>query len=977
MKNRAYYLLVWVGLALALPCAPVDAQSPGVPPSTLIETDCALLSADAIAAMPDSGGSVKRLEACGKQFSDGNDLPASRRIFEGAVAMARRRGDATSLASVLYSYGDVLIAIGEGGRAEPALVESGRIDEELGDRKGMAEAANALGRLRNMQARYEEARVYHLRSFELWSEIDDQLGIAIALNNVGHMYLAVSDYTTALDYYQRSLDGLERLGDRRRSATVLDNMGVIARRLGDYGRGLDLAQKALAIRESFQDRVGIAKSFDSLSEVYQAQGNYGAALEVLGKSLDLRRAIGRVHATAEALNNIAVVYEAQGSYETAVKYLRQSLALNDAKVGSQSLVAEIHTHLGELFLRQGQLTRATQSLKRSLAISEASDYKLQAADARYVLGRVYIARRQFSAAQSVLEDCLTFRDATGDRRGRADVLIEMAELDRRRGRLQNGLDRATEAGHLAEVMELPDAQRRALTLVGRLQLARSRREDARDAFDGAIALIEGMRSRNPGREEARSRFFSDRLAPYQERIAMALAASNVAEALSFAERSKARALLDVIRGDGILVTKAMTVEERTRELELRTSLSSVNSELATAVQAVSANEARVSALKRTRDAKRLDYEEFQSRLYAAHPELRASRAAAPTIGAAEAQRLLSGPESAIVEFVAGRDRTIAFVVTRSGLSAFTLNVTTTELGRQVQRFRDQLANRDLRAVDAARALYDLILGPMHAAIRDTTNLIIVPDGVLWNLPFQALQSSARRYVVEDTAISYAPSITVLREMMQLRRATRAPRTLLALGNPAAGSAQELPDSEYEVRQVAQIYGASSRVYVGAEAREDRWKTEAPDYRVLHLATHGVLDNTSPLYSHLLLAPPDNGSKGDGLLEAWEIMNVPLRADLVVLSACETARGRVAAGEGLLGLMWAVFVAGSPATLVSQWRVDSKSSAALMIAFHQQWNAGGGISKARALQQASIAVLRTRGFSHPFYWAGFILAGDGR
>jgi CHAT domain-containing protein len=106
--------------------------------------------------------------------------------------------------------------------------------------------------------------------------------------------------------------------------------------------------------------------------------------------------------------------------------------------------------------------------------------------------------------------------------------------------------------------------------------------------------------------------------------------------------------------------------------------------------------------------------------------------------------------------------------------------------------------------------------------------------------------------------------------------------------------------------------------------------------------------------------------------------VPLRADLVILSACETARGRVAAGEGMLGLMWAVFVAGSPATLVSQWRVDSTSSTALMIAFHQQWNTEGGrVSKARALQAASIGVLQTSGFAHPFYWAGFILAGDGR
>jgi CHAT domain-containing protein/tetratricopeptide (TPR) repeat protein len=974
MKNLRYYLQVLVSLALACTGATVDAQSPATSPGPG-DADCKALTRDSAPVLPDSAESSKRLVGCGFKLSDEDDFTGSQQVFRRAIEMARRRGDRQSLASALYGYGGVLIAIGEGDRAEPLLVENGRISEEIGDKNGMAEAASALGRLRNMQARYDDARAYHLRSFELWKATGDELGIAIGLNNVGHTYQAVGDYVMALDYFQRSLDGLERLGDRRRSATVLDNMGMIARRLGDYGRGLELAQRALTIRESFQDRVGIAKSFDSLSEVYQAQGNYGAALEALVKSLDLRRAIGRVHATAEALNNIAVVYEAQGNYPQAVKYLRQSLALNDAKVGSRSLVAEIYTHLGELFLLQGQFTRARQSLQQSLAISTGADYKLEAADARYVLGRAYIALGQFTAARATLEECLAFRDGSGDRRGRAEVLIEMAELDRRRGRLRDGLARAKEAAQLAAVMELPDVQWRALTLVGRLQLALSAPDEARNAFDTAIALIEGMRSLNPGRDEPRSRFFADRLAPYRERIAIALAASNLAEAFSFAERSKARGLLDVIRGGGVVITKSMTGEERTHELELRTALSSANSELGLSLEAVSPDETRVSGLRRKRESKRLDYEEFQARLYAAHPELRASRAATPTISASEAQRLLPGPESAIVEFVAGRDRTVALIITSTSLRVVTLGATPAELGRQVRRFRDQLADRDLRAVEASRALYDMVIGPMRAEILGKTDLIVVPDGVLWELPFQALQSSEHRYLIEDVSISYAPSITVLREMMRLH--TSAPRTLLAFGNPVAHGDQALPETENEVHRLAAIYGASSRVYIGADAREDRWKAEAPGYRVIHLATHGVLDDASPLYSHLRLAPTAPGSAEDGLLEAWEIMNVPLKAELVILSACETGRGHVAAGEGMLGLMWAVFVAGSPATLVSQWRVDSESSTALMVAFHRAWNADGGISKARALQAASIAVLRTPGFSHPFYWAGFILAGDGR
>ena len=120
----------------------------------------------------------------------------------------------------------------------------------------------------------------------------------------------------------------------------------------------------------------------------------------------------------------------------------------------------------------------------------------------------------------------------------------------------------------------------------------------------------------------------------------------------------------------------------------------------------------------------------------------------------------------------------------------------------------------------------------------------------------------------------------------------------------------LPDAERQVRSIAAVYGPErSATYLGAEAREDRFKAEAPRHAVLHLATHGVLDETSPLYSHVVLSPGAGGSSEDGLLEAWEMLDLRLDADLVVLSACETGRGRIAPGEGIVGTMWALFVAG--------------------------------------------------------------------
>jgi CHAT domain-containing protein len=277
--------------------------------------------------------------------------------------------------------------------------------------------------------------------------------------------------------------------------------------------------------------------------------------------------------------------------------------------------------------------------------------------------------------------------------------------------------------------------------------------------------------------------------------------------------------------------------------------------------------------------------------------------------------------------------------------------------------------------------------------------VIVPDGALWELPFQTLQPGPNRYLIEDSAIAYAPSLTALREMNKLRQRKKDSAdspTLLAFANPALGKQtilrvksvlmdeklDPLPEAERQVNVIRQIYGAAkTKVYIGAEAREERAKAEAGSYRILHFATHGILNDSSPMYSQLLLAQSEADTREDGLLEAWEIMKLDLKADLVVLSACETARGRVGTGEGMIGLSWALFIAGSPTSILSQWKVDSASTTELMVEFHRQLKAqmakpADSFSAARALREAELKLLRSERYRHPFYWAGFVVTGKG-
>jgi CHAT domain-containing protein len=385
---------------------------------------------------------------------------------------------------------------------------------------------------------------------------------------------------------------------------------------------------------------------------------------------------------------------------------------------------------------------------------------------------------------------------------------------------------------------------------------------------------------------------------------------------------------------------------------------------------------------------------WRGRLFAVHPELGLARGAAEIPSLSQLHEIVGDPATVVLAYAAVDNRTWLFVITSGRtsemptLAVHRLAIDNDTLATRVHHLRDGLAHRRLDFAADARALYTDLLQPAADALRGATRLVIVPDGVLWDLPFQALQpaSTPGHYLVERAIIEYAPSLTFLWGVRHAPGEAREHlQRLLALGNPvitpgttATAAPAPLPDSEREVRALAALYGPrQSTLLVGAAASEQRVKAEAGRYRVLHFATHGVLDDRDPMYSAVLLAHDPKNDAEDGRLEAREWMDLDLHADLVVLSACDTARGRFGAGEGLLGLSWAMLLAGSRDVVVSQWQVDAGSTSQLMIAFH------GALVHQRtapdigaALQRAARQVMQDPRYRHPFYWAAFRTVGVG-
>ena len=514
-----------------------------------------------------------------------------------------------------------------------------------------------------------------------------------------------------------------------------------------------------------------------------------------------------------------------------------------------------------------------------------------------------------------------------------------------------------------------------------------------------MSIIEDLRTQAAGGPEERQRYFEEGMQAHHGLLSILVKENRPADALMLAERAKARALLDILQQGRVSVQKTMTAKEQEDERQLKSQLTQLNKQLARVKQSDKPGVTRVAEVETQLEKARLNYEAFQDALYASHPELKTQRGEAPIINAQELAGLLPNASSVLLEYLVTDDQTYLFSITKPAENAetqiqvYTVPIKRTELAKQIESFRQQLATRDLGFRASAVKLYDLFLKPAQAQLRGKTNIVIAPDSSLWDMPFQALVNGANRFMIEDAAITYAPSLTVLREMTKRRlnlTATRAPATLLALGNPVSGqetakrnglamrdgSLDQLPESGEEVKALARLYGAArSKVYVGVEAREDRVKSEAGGAGILHFSTHGTLNNAAPMYSYLTFA--EVGPNDDGLLEAWELMQLDLKAELAVLSACETARGRIGGGEGVIGFSWAMFIAGIPSTVVSQWKVDSASTRDLMVNFHRSLiSKQTSPTKSDALRQAALKLMRNPETSHPFYWAGFVIVGDG-
>ena len=473
--------------------------------------------------------------------------------------------------------------------------------------------------------------------------------------------------------------------------------------------------------------------------------------------------------------------------------------------------------------------------------------------------------------------------------------------------------------------------------------------------------------------------------PYAQFIDFLVANGHADRAFFVAERERARVLLDALSPARDTLTRQAPNPFSSGE---RDALGRIKAAQA-ALRAPALTDERRRQLVGVVDRVEAELADLRLQLAVDQPALAHARYP-KLLTASDVQSTLLAPDEALVSYYVGASRSVAWVMTRTRLTAIPLP-SRAEIEHGVREALQQLRDPSARGTDALTALSRTLAVERVAALAGTPRLIVIPHGILFDVPFEAMPDADGHPLVERFVVSYAPSASALAVLRSPARTHPAAATLIAVANPlvsaapTAGSRQAdlphinllspVPYSAEEARRIAGLFGGAARVLDGSRARMANLRQSGLEHaRILHFATHGLIDETRPERSGLVLTadPP----RDDGLLQTRDIYGLRLEADLVTLSACETALGQNVTGEGMIGLTRAFFYAGARSVVASLWDVEDASTARLMQRFYANIRHGESIDA--ALRHAKIDFIRGGGpTSRPFYWASFIATGQTR
>ncbi len=850
-------------------------------------------------------GNARQLYQQGAQLWQQGQLQAALDLLEQAISLYGAAGDAINIADTQIALGIVANDLSQYDNATAYLEQALATLQGLGDRTLEAKALNALGLVSARRSQYDTALNYYQQALDIRRAVGDRDGEAVTLNNIGEVYGSQGDYPQALDYLNRALDLRRQLGNQRDIAQTLNNLGTIRAFQGNYRAAIVYYEEALAMLEAVGDANTVGTLLGNIGVMYGYQGRYPAALEYQQQALALARQVGNRYGEASALNNLGLVYDALGQRDRALTHYEDALAISQ-EIGDRAGEGVYLQNIAGVYDEQGDQQQALALFDDALAIlREIGDR----AGESFILnnqGTVYDDLDRYSEALAAYNQSLVISQGIGARYIEGRTLANIGLVYAKQGQSDQALVFFNQALNIFDETDDQVAQASTLRRVADIQFKSGQLPQAQDTLAKTVGLFEVIRAAELSDVE-RVALFETQRDVYMLYQQVLIDQDQIGAALEVAEQGRSRAFAE------LLVTK-------------------------------------------------LDGGDTIDRT-----------AKPPTLD--EMQRIARQQDTTLVEYSIIEDLLEAdvaqlyiWVLSPTGELTFrSVPLTTTATGEPVlaaliNQVRGTVGtgNRGLGVVAATAAaqgnshyqtLYQQLIAPIAAALPQdpAAKVAFLPQGELFQVPFPALRNGEGQDLIEAHTILTAPSIQVLGLTQDLARTTGTfnEQEMLVVGNPTmptiwspqqGGTRQALPPlpgAQQEATAIATLLNINP--LVGHAATEDTVKRAMTAAGLIHFATHGLLEygdvqdsGVRDVPGAIALAP---GGGEDGLLTAAEIFDLPLNANLVVLSACDTGLGRIT-GDGVIGLSRSLITAGTPSVVVSLWAIPDAPTAALMTVFYE-------------------------------------------
>jgi tetratricopeptide (TPR) repeat protein len=852
--------------------------------------------------------------------------PKALESFQQALAIIKDIDDQGEKWPTLIGIGQTYYNLGQYRKALEFQQQALAITKAIGNQELESLTLSAIGLTYGRMSQYSQALSFFQKSLAIAKQLDDKASVGATLNLIGEVYNQLGQYPKALEFHQQAFAIAKSIRDKSLEGATLDNIGFAYINLGQYPKALEFYQQALALRQEAGNKQGEANTFRSIGEVYDEMGQYSKALQFYEQTLTLYQKISDSSEEASTLNSFGTVYSNLGQYPKALKFHEQALALLQ-KTDDKSEKADTLLNIGAVYRNLGQYPKALEFYQQALALRQETDDEVGKAATFNSLGLLYTSQGQYPKALEFYQQALAIVKEIGNKAWEGRNLNNIGLLYQSLAQYPKALEFYQQALAIRQQVGDKPGEGTTLSNIGAVSNSLGKYADAEKTLYSAIEILESLR---PGlRDTDKISIFEKQAHTYRFLQQSLIAQNKINSALEVSDRAKARAFIELLASKQL---EKPNTQLNIEPLTLQKIQNIAKAENATLVQysTIEDNALYIWVVKPTGE---IAFEQVDLKKSLGTSLKNLVTLSRKSIGAVERAGGL------IPEPVPGVNQT-----------------------KQLQK------------------LYQILIKPIAQYLPKDSNarVIFVPQESLFLVPFPALQDEEGKYLIDKHTILTAPAIQVLELTHQQRVKTResgvASGEVLVVGNPTMPKIPiinkqliPLPGAEKESIQIADLF--KTQAITGSKATETLIVQKMTQARIIHFATHGLLDDFKGLGvpGAIALAP---STKDDGFLTSGEILDMKLSAELVVLSACNTGGGDITS-DGVIGLSRSLITAGVPSVIVSLWSVDDKSTASLMSEFYR--NLQQNPDKAVALRQAMLATKKQ--YSNPLDWAAFTLIGE--